>query len=78
MDQSEAASITRSVMAAKNLISQSIGRVVPVVETYRIVNGNNREVLVRIAYSPEMAKAAAKKAVKKRTGRTRQLSAWQT
>ena len=65
LDQSEAVSITRSVMAAKNLISQSIGRVVPVVETYRAVNGNNREVLVRIAYSQEMAKAAAKKAVKK-------------
>lgn len=65
MDQSEAASITRSVMAAKNLISQSIGRVVPVVETYRVVNGNNREVLIRVAYSQEMAKAAAKKAVKK-------------
>lgn len=65
MDQSQAASITRSVMAAKNLISQSIGRVVTVVETYRVVNGNNREVLVRIAYSQDMAKAAAKKAVKK-------------
>lgn len=65
MDQSEVASITRSVMAAKNLISQSIGRVVPVVETYRAVSGNNREVLIRIAYSQDMAKATAKKAVKK-------------
>ena len=65
MDQSDAASVTRSVMAAKNLISQSIDRVIPVVETYRVVNGNNREVLVRIAYSQAMAKAAAKKAVKK-------------
>ena len=65
MDQGDAASITRSVMASKNIISQSIGRVVPIVETYRMVNGNNREVLVRIAYSQEMAKAAAKKAVKK-------------
>lgn len=65
MDQSDAASITRSVLASKNLISQSIGRVVPVVETYRAANGNNREVLVRIAYSQEMAKAAAKRAVKK-------------
>lgn len=64
MDQSDAASITRSVLASKNLISQSIGRVVPVVETYRVVNGNNREVLVRIAYSQDMAKATAKKAVK--------------
>ncbi|MBD5360866.1 MAG: hypothetical protein HDR87_09205 [Bacteroides sp.] len=64
MNQSEAASISRSVLASKNLISQSIGRVIPVVETYRETNGNNREVLVRIAYSQEMAKAAAKKAVK--------------
>lgn len=65
MDQSEAESVTRSVMAGKNLISQSIGRVIPVVESYRVVNGNNREVLVRVAYSMDMAKAAAKKAVKK-------------
>ena len=65
MDQSEAASVTRSVMASKNLISQSIGRVVPVVETYRDVNGKNKEVLIRLAYSDAMAKAAAKNAVKK-------------
>lgn len=64
MDQSEAASITRSVMASKNLISQSIGRVVPVMEAYRVVGGNNREVLVRISYSQSMAKSVAKKAVK--------------
>lgn len=64
MDQSQAASITRSVMAAKNLISQNIGRVVPVVEVYKVVNGNGREVLMRIAYSQDMAKVAAKKAVK--------------
>jgi hypothetical protein len=64
LDQGDAASITRSVMASKNLISQSIGRVVPVVEAYRSSNGNNKEVLVRIAYSMDMAKAATKKAVK--------------
>lgn len=64
MDQSQAESITRSVMASKNLISQSIGRVVPVIEAYRVVNGNGREVLVRIAYSQDAAKRAAKKAIK--------------
>lgn len=63
-EQGEAVTLTRSVMASKNLISQSIGRVVPVVETYRTVNGNNREVLVRIAYSLDTAKAVAKKAIK--------------
>ena len=64
LDQGDAESITRSVLASKNLISQSIGRVIPVKETYRTTGGNNREVLVRIAYSEEMAKAAAKKAIR--------------
>ena len=64
IEQGDAASITRSVMASKNLISQSIGRIVPVVETYRVVNDNNREVLVRIAYDTDTAKAVTKKVVK--------------
>ena len=65
LSQGQAESVTRSLMASKNLISQSLGRIIPIVETYRIVNGNNREVLVRIAYSQEMAKNIAKKAIKK-------------
>lgn len=65
LEQGEAASLTRSVMASKNLISQSIGRVVPVVETYRQVNGNNREVLVRLAYSSDMAKKVTRDAIRK-------------
>lgn len=64
MDQGDAASVTKSVMASKNVISQSIGRVVPVVEVYQAVNGNNRQVLVRIAYSMDMAKSVAKRAVR--------------
>ena len=65
LTQSDAATVTRSVLASKNMIAQSIGRIVPVVEIYRVVNGNNREVLVRLAYSQAMAKAAAKAAIKK-------------
>ncbi len=65
MQQSEAESLTRSVMASKDLITQKIGRMIPVVELYRVVNGNNREVLVRMAYNQDMAKAAAKAAVRK-------------
>lgn len=64
MDQGDAASVTRSVMASKNLISQSIGRTITVMEVYRTMRNNNKEVLVRIAYNSKMAKAAAKKAVK--------------
>lgn len=63
LDQGSAASITRSIMASKNLISQSLGRVVPVMEAYHVVNGNNREVLVRIAYNMDLAKKAAKQAI---------------
>jgi len=59
----EAASLTQSVMAGKNLISQSIGRTIPVVECYRVKTNKNKEVLVRIAYNSAMAKAAAKRAV---------------
>lgn len=60
----EAATVTKSVMAAKNLISQSIGRTITVVELYRTLNNKNKEVLVRIAYNGEMAKVAAKKAMR--------------
>ena len=60
----EAASISETVMASKNLISQSIGRTIPVMECYRINSKKNNEVLVRIAYNGEMAKEAAKKAVR--------------
>lgn len=60
----EAASVVQSISAGKNLISQSIGRVLTVVEVYRTLSNKNKEVLVRIAYNAEMAKAAAKQAVR--------------
>ena len=61
----EAASLTRSVMAAKNLISQSLGRTIPVVEVYRTLSNKNKEVLVRIAYNGSSAKKIAKEAIRK-------------
>ena len=64
MAAEDAASITESVMASKNLISQSIGRVITTVECYRILPNKNREVMVRIAYNGDMAKEAAKKAIR--------------
>lgn len=59
-----AESVTRSVMAAKNLISQSIGRTLTVTEVYRTLSNKNKEVLLRIAYSSGMALKVAKNAVK--------------
>jgi len=63
MDAGQAASITKTVSASKNLISQSMGRVIPVTEVYR-ASKKNKEVLVRIAYNSAMAMNAAKKIVK--------------
>lgn len=60
----DAATVVESVMASKNLISQSIGRVITVVECYRILPNKNREVMVRIAYNGDMAKQAAKQAIR--------------
>ncbi len=65
MEQNEAASIIRTVMESQTLISQSLGRLIPVVETYRTINGQNKEVLVRIAYPQNAAKSAAKQVIKK-------------
>ena len=64
LDAEEAASVAQSLSAGKNLITQSIGRVIPVVEVYRTKANKNKEVLVRIAYNAKMAKAAAKAAVR--------------
>lgn len=64
MEAEQAASITRSVMASKNLILQSIGRTITVMEVYRTLPNKNKEVLVRIAYNSNMAKKAVKKAIK--------------
>lgn len=60
----QAASISQSVMSSKNLISQSIGRTITVIEAYRVISGGNKEVLTRIAYNSQMAKEAAKKAIR--------------
>jgi len=61
----EANSITQTIAANKNLIVQSIGRVIPIVECYRTLRNKNKEVLVRIAYNSKMSKQAAKDAAHK-------------
>ena len=62
--QEQAASITQSVQSSKSLISQRIGRMIPVIETYRVVSNGNKEVLVRMAYNSQMARQAAKNAIR--------------
>ena len=60
----DAASISETVMSSKNLISQSIGRTITVVECYRVLNNKNREVMVRLAYNGETAKEVTKNIVR--------------
>lgn len=60
----DATSIVESISAGKSLISQSIGRVITVVEAYRSASNKNKEVLIRIAYNADMAKKAAKEAIR--------------
>ena len=64
LSQEQAASITETVSASKNLISQSIGRVIPVVECYRNTATKNKEVRVQIAYNSKMALEVAKNTVR--------------
>lgn len=65
MSAEDAATATRSISAGKNLISQSIGRTMVVVELYRTLQNKNKEVMVRIAYNGNMAKKLAKDAIRK-------------
>lgn len=63
LSDEEAESITETVAASKNMIAQSIGRVIPVVECYR-KEKKGVVVYVRIAYNMEMAKKAASAAMR--------------
>ena len=65
MSADDAATLTRSISTGKNLISQSIGRTIVVMEIYRTLKNRNKEVLVRIAYNGDMAKKLAKDAILK-------------
>ena len=51
LEPEDATSVVQSISAGKSLITQSIGRVITVVEIYRTVSNKNKEVLVRIAYN---------------------------
>lgn len=64
LPEEEAASVTKTLMESKSLISQSIGRTVTVMECYRDKDGKRKEVRVRIAYNGTLAKNAAKNAIR--------------
>ncbi len=63
ISEDEVNSFVKTINASKQLISQNIGRVIDVIEIYRMVPGKKREVRIMIAYNSEMAKRAARKAI---------------
>ncbi len=61
----EAAAITEVVMAGREAIAISIGRVIPVVRCRRGRETGNHEVCLRIAYGTDMAIEGARKALRR-------------
>ena len=64
LPQEGAASVTKTVMASKNMIAQKLGRVITVIECYRVKSGKNKEVRVQIACTADMAMQSAKTAIR--------------
>ena len=64
LEAGQAVSGSESVMGAKNIIAQNIGRTITVLELYRELPDKNKEVRVMIFYNADMAKADAKKAMR--------------
>jgi len=64
LNTEDAASVTKTVAASKNLIAQELGRVLPLVTLYKNI-GKNIEANVRLAYSYDMAMESGKKVIRK-------------
>jgi hypothetical protein len=65
LNEKEAASVTKTVAASKNFISQELGQIIEMYSLYR-PQGNNIEVFVKIGYNQVMAIEAAKKVIRKK------------
>jgi hypothetical protein len=64
LNNEDAASVTKTVAASKNLIAQEIGKILPVLEMYKKI-GKNVEADVRLAYDVETAFDIAKKVIRR-------------
>lgn len=64
----DAASLNSFVSASKSVISNTLGRVLILVEIYKVLENGNNEVQVTLGYNSELAMAEAIKAVQKTMG----------
>jgi len=65
LNNEEAASVTKTVAASKNIIAQEIGRVITMFEIYKKIN-KNVEASVRVGYNTEIAIETAKRTIRKK------------
>lgn len=65
LSDDEAVSIVEAVSAGRQLISQSIGRVIPLMEIYREKDNKNKEVKVRVACRSDIVLKTAKDIIRK-------------
>jgi len=65
LTREEAATITKTVAASKNIIAQELGRVIPLVELYKNVGSDNVQCDVQIAYDSKTALDMAKNVIRK-------------
>ncbi len=61
----EAASVNSYVSASKNVITNTLGRVIKFIEFYRTLKNGNTEVMVTVGYNSDLATKEALKALKK-------------
>lgn len=60
----DAASVTKTVAASKNIIAQELGRVLPLFEVYKRIGKENIECDIRLAYDSKTAYDMAKKVIR--------------
>lgn len=65
LEPGEAESVTRTILGSKSFFNQKLGRVITLMECYRVLPNKNTEVLVMVAYDSKKAIDAAKQAVRK-------------
>lgn len=65
LGKEEAVSINSMVAASKSVISNTLGRTLPLVEIYKTLDNKNTEVMITLGYNSDLAASEAIKAMQK-------------
>ena len=65
LTREEAATVTKTVAASKNIIAQELGRIIPLSEMYKNIGSDNIQCDVQIAYDSKTAMDMAKNVIRK-------------